>query len=128
MIHIILITLLTFIFAYYTAKIDDIHEEKQEYILSKTNRFIQRACYSIAICIFNSTLGLYSGILFWFVFDKIKNRIGKIKKPLFYLGITDTFFKKYFFLYIIGNILSIFILIFLGYLFMKDINLLTFLK
>lgn len=112
----------TLIFTYFTAKIDDEHQEKNENFKDHNSRFWQRL-FSVLLCgIANIHLGLIAGFTFWLLFDQFKNRVGKVKQPLFYLGTqskSDKFFKNNLFLYLCLKVFILITIITLIYLWLR---------
>ena len=114
--QIILTIILALVFTYYTAKIDDVLQEKEQYLYKsdKTIRLLQRIVFSLTVCIADVYLGFIAGLVFNLTFDQIKNKIGAIKYPLFYLGTEsnfDTFYSKKMIFYYSQKILTIIALI-----------------
>lgn len=122
MIQFVLIVLFALLFTYFTAKIDDEHQEKEEYILSHNSRWFQRVIVVSLVMILDLYYGALAGLLFWLFFDQIKNRIGDVKQPLFYLGSVsnnDNFFKNNIYLYIILKIFLLIIIIYISWVKLK---------
>ena len=119
MIKFILIVIFSLLFTYFTAKIDDVHQEKEEYITNHTNRWFQRLISVCLVSVLDVYYGALFGLIFWFSFDQIKNRIGVIKQPLFYLGSvsnSDTFFRNNLFLYLLLKIFLLTIIIYISWI------------
>ena len=120
--QLILIIVFSALLTYFTAKIDDEHQEKEQYILSHNSRWFQRLIIILLVAVSNIHLALIAGFTFWLLFDQFKNRVGKVKQPLFYLGTqskNDKFFKNNLFLYLCLKTLILITIITLIYLWLR---------